>query len=166
MGIRASLRFHRDGPNKRREQREVGRKGREGRRKEGSRVDGKFGRAISRGVDGQKGTQCRGQDRFSSVERITDKEDERDGDRERERERERPRRLRGARRATLLLKRCSPKRFGKQRATGRLRSVINHFLLRKKRARRNVSSCRETRFPIHEPPNFESKKNPFLYYSS
>ena len=86
MGIRASLRFHRDGPNKRREQREVGRKGREGRRKEGSRVDGKFGRAISRGVDGQKGTQCRGQDRFSSVERITDKEDERDGERERERE--------------------------------------------------------------------------------
>lgn len=91
---------------------------------------------------------------------------EKKGDRERERERERPRRLRGARRATLLLKRCSPKRFGKQRATGRLRSVINHFLLRKKRARRNVSSCRETRFPIHEPPNFESKKNPFLYYSS
>ena len=145
MGIRTSLRFHRDGPNKRREQREVERKGREGRRKEGSRVDGKFGRAISRGVDGQKGTQCRGQDRFSSVERITDKEDERD--RERDRERERPRRLRGTRRATLLLKRCSPKRFGKQRATGRLRSVINHFLLRKKRPRRNV--CRETRFPIH-----------------
>lgn len=34
-----------------------------------SRVDGKFTPAIFRGVVGQKGTQCRGQDRFSSLGR-------------------------------------------------------------------------------------------------
>ena len=56
--------------NKRREHRPNERKERKGKR-ERSRVV-KFGRAISRGVAGQKGTQCRGQDRFSSVERITD----------------------------------------------------------------------------------------------
>lgn len=57
--------------NKRQEHRPNERKERKGKR-EGSRVDVKFGRAISCGVAGQKGTQCRGQDRFSSVERITD----------------------------------------------------------------------------------------------
>lgn len=40
---------------------------------------------------------------------------------------------RGKERATLLLKRCSATGYGKQRATGRLRSVINHFFLRKQR---------------------------------
>lgn len=101
----------------------------------GSRVDGKFSPAIFRGAVGQKGTQCRAQDRFSSLEREErGREGERDGE-DRGPERTRPRlhctRRRRAERATLLPKRCSPSGLGKQRATGLPRSVINHFLLRK-----------------------------------
>lgn len=102
----------------------------------GSRVDGKFAPVIFRGVVGQKGTQCRGQDRFSSLERrgsrtggpgyVVTLHEKRRVDR-----------------ATLLPKRCSPLGLGKQRATGLPRDVINHFLLRKARRERERKTRRE-----------------------
>lgn len=102
----------------------------------GSRVDGKFAPAIFRGVVAQKGTQCRGQDRFSSLERRGSRTGGSDYVvtlHERRR----------VDRATLLPKRCSPLGLGKQRATGLPRGVINHFLLRKARRERK----RERRLP-------------------
>lgn len=63
--VRVSRRNKEERRRERDERRERGREEVEVR----SRVDGKFTPAIFRGVVGQKGTQCRGQDRFSSLGR-------------------------------------------------------------------------------------------------
>lgn len=105
----------------------------------GSRVDGKFAPAIFRGVVGQKGTQCRGQDRFSSLERRGS------------RTRRGPGRGYVARDAAASEPHCcrndAPPGLRKQRATGLPRGVINHFLLRKaaRERKRRLPRARSSR---------------------